>query len=97
MIIEQSCYERGCACYDDRVDTGIVMYRRSNLVLLLVGMLSLTCSILTFTVIFFLSTALRVEEPYGFLLALLWSLAPMILGMWEPEVSRFLYVNKETT
>ncbi len=97
MIIEQSCYERGCACYDDRVDTGIVMYRRSNLVLLLVGMLSLTCSILTFTIIFLLSTALRVEEPYGFLLALLWSLAPMILGMWEPEVSRAVFINKETT
>ena len=97
MIIEQSCYERGCACYDDRVDTGITMYRRSNLLLLLVGTLSLAISFITFGIIFILSSLMRVPEPYAFFLALLWSIAPMILGMWEPEVSSFLDINKETT
>lgn len=97
MIIEQSCYERGCACYDDRVDAGVVMYRRSNLVLLLVGMVSLAISFLTFGIIFILSSLMGVPEPYRFFLALLWSLAPIILGLWEEEISSAVFINKETT
>ena len=46
MIVEKGCFERGCACYDDRVDEGVgvdvfqkpandeqilVMWRLSNL------------------------------------------------------------------
>lgn len=23
MIVEKGCFERGCACYDDRVDEGV--------------------------------------------------------------------------
>lgn len=23
MIVEKGCFERGCACYDDRVDKGV--------------------------------------------------------------------------
>ena len=68
-----------------------------NLVLLLVTTLSLAISLVTFTVVFILATALRIEEPYGFFLALLYSLAPMIVGVWETELSRFLKLNKEAT
>jgi uncharacterized membrane protein len=63
----------------------------------LVAILSLASSILTFTIVFVLATALRIEEPYGFFLALLYSLAPMIVGVWETELSGFFKINKETT
>lgn len=68
-----------------------------NLILLFVGMITLAIAFITFGIIYILSTALRIPEPYAFFLALLWSWAPIVLGLWEEEVSRFLEVNKETT
>lgn len=69
----------------------------NNLVLLLVTTLSLAISLVTFTIIYVLAALLRIEEPYGFFLALLWSWAPMVVGVWETEISGFFKLNKEAT
>ena len=34
IIVEEMCAERGCACYDDRVDKGVEMYGEDTIAML---------------------------------------------------------------
>jgi hypothetical protein len=95
MKIEQLCWERGCACYDDRFDTAVEVHHKSNLLALLITTLSLGISLITFAAVFLLCGALRMTEPYAFMTAMFWSLAPLVVGVWDG--SMFNTITKEKT
>lgn len=67
----------------------------NNLIALLVTTLSLAISLITFALVFLLCGALRITEPYAFIAAMFWSLAPLVVGVWDG--SMFKPIAKEAT
>ncbi len=67
----------------------------NNLFALLITTLSLAISLVTFAVVFLLCGALRITEPYAFIAAMFWSLAPLVVGVWDG--SMFKPLTKEAT
>lgn len=67
----------------------------NNLIALLITTLSLAISLITFALVFLLCGALKITEPYAFMTAIFWSLAPLVVGVWDG--SMFKPIAKEAT